>query len=69
MADPNRAFRQLQRMLNVDGQGRSYSQPRDLREDEYEVIAVIVYDTKKQEVRVEAPPEKAVKPPDSKPPE
>ena len=42
--NPHRAFRQLQRMLHVDDQGRSYRQPPVVRSEDCEVIGTIIYD-------------------------
>ena len=40
--DPFRATRQLQRMLHIDDQGRSHRPPPVIREEDCEVIAVIL---------------------------
>ena len=42
--DSHRAFRQLQRWLHIDDQGRSYRQPPVVRPEDCEVVGTIVYD-------------------------
>ncbi|MBP9821880.1 MAG: hypothetical protein KBC81_00290 [Candidatus Pacebacteria bacterium] len=56
MSDPHRAFRQFQRMLMIDDQGRSYRQPSVIREEDCEVLAVFV--VRDGKLTVEAPPDK-----------
>lgn len=55
MADPHRAFHQLQRMLNIDDQCRSHRPPPVIREEDCEVISEIVYDTKTEKIEVREP--------------
>lgn len=59
MSDPYSAFRQLQRELNIDGQGRSYRSHRCVRPKNSEVICTIIYDLDNpdpsQRIRYERP--------------
>lgn len=56
MIDPHRAFRQLQRMLNVDDQGLSRRPSPVIRKEDCEVVAEIVYDMKTKKIEVREPP-------------
>lgn len=59
MPDPHRAFRQLQRELNIDGQGRSYCPHRRVQPKDFEVVCTVVYDLNNpdpsQRIRYERP--------------
>ncbi len=65
MPDPHRAFRQLQRELNIDDQGRSRRPHRFIRPlEDMESLCTVVYDLQNpdpsQRIRYErpAPPDK-----------
>lgn len=50
MSDAHRAFRQLQRQLNIDDQGRSYRQPQVVRKEDCKVVGTIVYDRELRQI-------------------